>query len=147
MKSLNKTIDLQTKEELEFTDVTDRVLDFAAESKIKNGLVNIQSLHTTAAIIVNENEPLLIEDFKRDLKEAVKKDRDYKHDDFTVRTVNMSSGECVNGYAHCRAIRLPVSVVLNLVDGKLQLGRWQRIFLLELDRPKQRKFQIQIIGE
>jgi len=147
MKSLNKTIKLQTKEELDFVDVTEQVEAFAAESKIENGLVNVQSLHTTATIIVNENEPLLLEDFKKDLKEAVSKDKKYGHDDFTVRTVNMSSEECVNGYAHCRAIRLPVSVVLNLVDGKLQLGRWQRIFLLELDRPKQRKFQIQIIGE
>ena len=147
MKSLNKTIEFQTKEELDFIDITDKVIDFVAESKIKNGLVNVQTLHTTATVIVNENEPLLIEDFKRDLRETASKNRDYKHNDFSIRTVNMCQNECVNGHAHCRAIHLPVSAVLNLIDGKLQLGQWQRIFFVELDQLRQRKFQIQIIGE
>ncbi len=147
MKSLHKTIELQTKEELDFIDVTDQVTAFVAESKIKDGLVNVQTLHTTATIIVNENEPLLIEDFKRDLKETASRDRDYKHNDFSVRTVNMCVEECINGHAHCRAIHLPVAAVLNLINGKLQLGQWQRIFFVELDKPRQRKFQIQIIGD
>jgi len=144
---LNKTIEIQTKEELDFTDVTEKVTAFIAESKIKSGLVNVQSMHTTATVIVNENEPLLIEDFKRDLKETAKRDRDYRHNDFTIRTVNMCPDECANGHAHCRAIHLPVSAVLNLIDGKLQLGQWQRIFFVELDQSRKRKFQIQIIGE
>ncbi|MBL7142162.1 MAG: YjbQ family protein [Candidatus Pacebacteria bacterium] len=147
MKSLNKTIEFQTKEELDFIDVTDKVTAFVSESKIKNGLVNIQSMHTTATVIVNENEPLLIEDFKRHLKESASKDRDYRHNDFTIRTVNMCAEECVNGHAHCRAIHLPVSAVLNLINGKLQLGQWQRIFFVELDQSRQRRFQIQIIGD
>ena len=147
MKSLHKTIELQTKEELDFIDVTGQVTAFVAESKIKDGLVNVQTLHTTATIIVNENEPLLIEDFKRDLKETASRDRDYKHNDFSVRTVNMCVEECINGHAHCRAIHLPVAAVLNLINGKLQLGQWQRIFFVELDKSRQRKFQIQIIGD
>src|SRR4030043_605038 len=100
MKSLNKTIEFQTKEELDFIDITDKVIDFVAESKIKNGLVNIQSLHTTATIIVNENEPLLIEDLKRDLRETAGKERDYRHNDFSIRTVNMCAEECEIGRAH-----------------------------------------------
>jgi len=61
--------------------------------------------------------------------------------------VNMCDDECVNGHSHCKAILLPTSVTLNIVDSKLQLGQWQRIFIRELDRSRPRKVQIQIIGE
>lgn len=146
MKALNKTIDLETKEELEFIDITDRVTSFVEESRVKDGLVNVQTPHTTAAIIVNENEPLLMEDFKKHLQKAASRDLDYRHNDFSVRTVNMCPDECANGHAHCRAIHLPVSATLNLIEGELQLGQWQRIFFVELDKSRKRKFQIQILG-
>ena len=147
MKTLNKTIELQTKEELEFIDITDKIKEFVKESQIKDGLVNIQTPHTTGATVVNENEPLLIEDFKNHLEKSASRSSDYKHNDFSVRTVNMCPDECANGHAHCRAIHLPVAATLNLIEGEVQLGQWQRIFFVELDRSKKRKFQIQILGE
>lgn len=60
----NEMLSLKTKDELAFEDITDRVIDFVERSKVNNGLLNIQTLHTTCSIIVNENEPLLIEDMK-----------------------------------------------------------------------------------
>ena len=68
MKTANKIIEFQTKEEFEFTDFTDQATAFVKESQIKNGFVNIQTLHTTATVIVNENEPLLLEDLKKHLE-------------------------------------------------------------------------------
>jgi len=147
MKITNKTIEFQTKEALEFIDFTDRIEGFVKESQIKDGLVNIQILHTSAALIVNENEPLLLGDFKKNLKKTAPKDLVYQHNDLTKRTVNVCPDECINGHSHCQAIHLLVSATLNLIDGKLQLGQWQRIFLVELDRSRKRKVQIQIIGE
>ncbi len=146
MKTFCKTIEFQTKEELDFIDITDKVKDSVKESQIKNGLVNIQSPHTTVAIVVNENEPLLIEDFKKHLEETASRNLEYKHNDFNVRTVNMCPDECANGHAHCRALHLPVSATLNLINGEVQLGTWQRIFLVELDKSRKRKIQIQILG-
>ena len=146
MKITNKTIEFQTKEALEFIDFTDRIEGFVKESQIKDGLVNIQILHTSAALIVNENEPLLLGDFKKNLKKTAPKDLVYQHNDLTKRTVNVCPDECINGHSHCQAIHLLVSATLNLIDGKLQLGQWQRIFLVELDRSRKRKVQIQIIG-
>ncbi len=73
MKTFCKTIEFQTKEELDFIDITDKVKDSVKESQIKDGLVNIQILHTSAAILVNENEPLLIEDIKENLRETAPK--------------------------------------------------------------------------
>ena len=146
MKAINKTISLQTKEEFEFIDITERVNDFVKESQIKNGLVNIQTLHTTCPVILNENEPLLISDFKKHLAELSPKDLPYNHNDFARRTVNVCEGECKNGHSHCLAIHFPSNLTLNIIDGNLQLGQWQRIFAVELDRSRPRKIQIQIMG-
>lgn len=142
-----KIFEYQTKRELDFIDITDEIKDFLKETGIKNGLVNIQILHTSAGLIVNENEPLLLEDIKRNLENCAPKNLEYKHDDLSKRKVNLCPKECINGHAHCKAIHLLVNVTLNLIGGELQLGRWQRVLLIELDRPRNRKVQVQIIGE
>lgn len=147
MKTANKTIEHQTKGELDFIDITGEVKDFIGNNSIKNGLVNIQTLHTTCALLLNENEPLLLEDVKKNLRETAPRSVTYNHDNFAVRTVNMCDGECANGHAHCKAIYLPSTLTLNLIDGKIQLGQWQVIFMVELDRPRKRMIQIQIMGE
>lgn len=147
MKTANKTLEYQTKELFDFIDITEEVKNFVRESEIKNGLVNVQTFHTTTAIIVNENEPLLLEDIKKNLEKLAPKSIDYNHDNFEIRTVNMCSDECANGHSHCKAIYLAVNTTLNLIDNKIQLGQWQRIMFLELDRARPRKVQIQIIGD
>ncbi len=147
MKIVNKTIEHQTKDEFDFIDITEEVKECVKKSQIKNGLVNIQILHTSAALIVNENEPLLIEDFKNNLKQTAPYNLNYQHNDLKRRTINICPDECMNGHSHCKAIHLLVNVTLNLINGKLQLGQWQRIMLIELDQAKSRKIQIQIIGE
>ena len=64
----------QTKEEFEVLDITDQVEEFVKQSSIKNGLINIQSFHTTAAVVVNENEPLLLKDIKNNLEKLAPSD-------------------------------------------------------------------------
>lgn len=147
MKSENKTIEYKTKGEYDFIDVTEDIKKFVKSTGIKNGLVNIQIMHTSAALIVNENEPLLLEDFKRNLEQTAPKIFIYQHDDMDHRTVNVCENECINGHSHCRAIHLLSSVTLNLIDSELQLGRWQSVMLVELDRSRPRKIQILVIGE
>jgi secondary thiamine-phosphate synthase enzyme len=147
MKISNKTIELQTKEQLEFIDVTNKVKEFVKESQIRNGIVNVQIMHTSAGLIVNENEPLLIEDFKKSINEIAPPGLNYQHDNLNKRTVNVCPDECINGHSHCKAIHFLTSVTLNLINGEIQFGQWQRIFLVELDKSRKRRFQIQIIGE
>ena len=146
MKNLNKTLEFKTKGLFDFIDITNQIKDFVKESKIKDGFINIQILHTSAALIVNENEPLLLEDFKKNLEMAASQNIEYQHDDLSKRKVNVCPEECINGHSHCKAIHLLVNTTLNLIDGKLQLGQWQRVFLVELDKPRKRKVQIQILG-
>ena len=147
MKIVNTTIELQTKKEFDFIDLTDKIKAFVKETRIKNGFVNIQILHTSSALILNENEPLLIEDIKKNLEKLAPKNINYNHDNFGRRTVNMCSDECANGRSHCKAIYLLVTITLNLIDEELQLGQWQRVMFVELDRARKRKVQIQILGE
>lgn len=147
MKIVNKEIEIQTKEKFSIYDFTDKINSFVKESGVSNGLINIQSLHTTAAVLIQENEPLLWQDIKAHLEKLAPEGKDYNHDNFDRRTVNLCQDECINGHSHCKALNLPTSVTLNLVAGKARLGQWQRILFIELDVARPRKIQIQIIGE
>ncbi len=85
-------------------------------------------------------------DFKNNLKKTAPQNLDYQHDDLKKRTVNLCPDECINGHSHCKAIHLLVNTTLNLIEGEIQLGLWQRILFVELDKPRKRKVQIQILG-
>lgn len=139
-------LQMETNRCLEFHDLTEPVRKIVTDSGIQSGMVTVQSMHTTASILVNENEPLLLNDMKRTLERIASRRRRYQHDNFAIRTVNMNDNEPKNGHAHCKSLFLPTSVTLNVWDGTIQMGRWQRVFLLELDRPRKRSISVLVIG-
>ena len=141
------TIAIATERPTQFVDLTDRLESFVADCGIRLGLLNVQTLHTTTAVVVNEHEPLLLADFATMLEEMAPAHTGYRHDDFSRRTVNLTIGERPNGHAHCRALLLLTSACLNVVDGQLQLGRWQRVFFADLDGPRSRQVTVLLIGE
>jgi secondary thiamine-phosphate synthase enzyme len=140
-------IRISTDHPTQFVDLTERLESLVAQSGIRFGFVNVQSLHTTAAIVVNENEPLLLTDFADVLERSASAGATYRHDDVTVRTVNVTASERVNGHAHCRALILGSSACINVIYGRLHLGAWQRVFLVELDGPRDREVSVLILGE
>jgi len=137
-------IRVATERARQFIDLTARIEALTAEAGISTGLVNVQSLHTTTAIVVNQAEPLLLVDFDALLAEMAPRDAPYRHNDTNVRT--LCPGERPNGHAHYQALLLGASAQLNLADGRLQLGRSQRIFLVELDGPRAREVSILVLG-
>jgi secondary thiamine-phosphate synthase enzyme len=141
-----ETLRLRTGGAPEFLDVTERVAGIVARSGITEGWVNLFSKHTTAAVVINENEPLLLEDMAAMLGRLSAPDASYGHNDFSIRTVNMHEGECANGHAHCQHLLLATSQTVPIADGHLDLGEWQRIFFLELDRPRDRQLVVQVVG-
>jgi len=147
MKIINHLIKLKTVATLDFIDITDKVKLKLKKAGIKRGVINIQSLHTTMAVIVQEGEPLLIGDLKETLEKVAPRTVKYMHDNFGIRTVNMNPNEPVNGHSHCKAMFLTTSSFLNIINGKLQLGKWQRIFAIELDNARPRQIALQIMGE
>ena len=140
-------IRIATERPTEFIDVTQGLEDLVAEAAMTVGFVNIQTLHTTTAVVVNEHEPLLLGDFTALLESVAARDAAYRHDDEAIRRVNLTPGERPNGHAHCQALLLGATACLNVVNGRLLLGRWQRVFLVELDGPRPREISVLMMGE
>lgn len=128
----------------DFVDMTDEVAGLVQRSGVRNGIAHICSYHTTAAIRVNENEPLLLADFRRLLDRLVPCG-EYEHDDLERRP-GVPPDEPRNGHSHCRHLLLSSSESIPVVEGRIHLGPWQRIFLIELDSPRQRRVTVQVLG-
>ncbi len=143
----HSVISLTTVRPTQFIDITDRIQGLVAASTIVQGIANVQALHTTTGILLNEHEPLLLTDFEAMLSRIAPGDTQYRHDDPHLRVVNLTPNERTNGHAHCRALLLAPSVCLNIAGGRLVLGRWQRLFFVELDGPQERLVSTMVIGE
>ena len=130
-----------------FIDLTDQVQDIVADSGVRDGQVVVFTKHTTAAIRINEAEPELLRDFIAFLERVAPENATYRHNDFTVRTVNMTEDECANAHAHCRQLLMSASETVPIANGEICLGTWQRIFLVELDHPRERSVIVQVVGQ
>lgn len=138
-------VHLRTERAVQFIDLTELVAERVRRSGIREGMVTVQSRHTTAAVLVNENEPLLLQDFEDLLERWAPAGARYRHNDLEARE-KPPADEKPNGHAHARALLLGVSVCLNVAEGEVDLGEWQSIFLLELDGPRKRSFSVQVLG-
>lgn len=141
-----ETIRRQASFAPEFMDITADVREIVERSGIQEGTVVIFSRHTTAAVKINENEPLLLQDMAYFLKRIAPKEAPYRHNDFAVRTANMTEDECPNGHSHCQHLLMTTSETIPVSDGELMLGQWQTLFLIELDRPRDREVIVQVQG-
>ena len=142
----SESIELVTTTAPEFIDLTERVEEIIARSAVTDGLAIVFSRHTTAAITLNECEPLLMVDMAEFLDRLAPRVHDYRHNDFSVRTVNMTPDESPNGHAHCLQLALGASQTIPIRDGRLMLGQWQRVFMVELDHARRREAVVQAFG-
>jgi secondary thiamine-phosphate synthase enzyme len=95
--------------------------------------------------VVNENEPLLLEDFQDLLERWAPEGARYRHNDLGARLAP-APDERRNAHAHARALVLGASVSLHVAAGAVELGEWQSIFLVELDGPRSRTVSVQVLG-
>ena len=146
MRVQNELLVVETADAPDFVDITERVAEIVRRSGVREGQVLVFSRHTTAAIRVQEAEPLLLEDMTACLERLAPRDFEYRHNDFRIRTVNMTPHESPNGHSHCRHLFLGASETVPVVDGRLAFGRWQRLFLIELDHPRTREIHVQVLG-
>ncbi len=137
---------VNTSSEFQVIDLTDQVEAFLLLAGTSRGLLAVHTLHTTTAVLVNEQEPLLHGDLLRQLERLAPSGVAYDHDDPTRRVVNRTDTERTNGHAHLRAMLLGSTASIPVVDGRLMLGRWQRILLVELDGPQERTVVATIVG-
>src|SRR5216683_1622284 len=101
----------------------------------------VNSLHTTCALFVNEFQGALIEDVKTMIQSLVTENNGYRHDD-----PRYSDCERGNAHSHLRAALLGRSVAVGISGGELSLGRFQSILFAELDGPRPRNIDVQIMG-
>jgi secondary thiamine-phosphate synthase enzyme len=151
VKHLFENHDLSTTECGQLIDVTGDLRDAVARSEVKNGMALVYSPHTTCAITINERESGFFEDFSKRLEELVPSEGPYyRHDDLSIRTEGLEDDphDIPNGHSHVRAALLSSSSqAIPIVDGDLLLGRYQKVFFCELDRARERKVFIQVLGD
>jgi len=146
MKCVTRTITVRTSRGPQFIDITDRVAAIAREASVQDGFAIVFSRHTTAAIRINENEPMLIQDMEQFLEKVAPAQAYYNHND-TAHSLEPEREGGPNGHAHCQQLLLGASEAVPIAQGELVLGQWQRLFLVELDRGREREVVVQLVGE
>lgn len=131
----HERLTVRSERRADTTDITARVRAAVTRSKVRDGLVVVSSLHTTAGIFVNENaDPDVQRDIHARLATLVPKDADYRH----------AEG---NADAHIKALITGNAVTLPIADGELVLGTWQGIYLADFDGPRERHATVTVSGE
>jgi secondary thiamine-phosphate synthase enzyme len=149
VKTFQREVQLRTAGGLTVTDITDDVRDAVRESGIRDGICCVYSPHTTCSVRVNEWERGFLEDFAVMLKRLVPTEHYYAHDDWDKRTENIceEDQEFGNGHSHCMSMLLgPAGESVPVRESELCLGTWQRILFLELDRERDRRWLVQVVG-
>ncbi len=133
-------VSLTSQGHSEVIDITPQVADRLADGSVRNGVVTLFVVGSTAALTTTEYEPGLAKiDLKALYERLAPEDGDYAHE---------ATWNDDNGHSHCRATLTGPSLTIPLVDGKLTLGTWQQIILLDFDtRPRQREVIVQVLGE
>jgi secondary thiamine-phosphate synthase enzyme len=136
-----ETIVISTDQRIELVDLTQAVMEFARKFNIKEGLVNLWSMHTTCALFINEFQTALLTDIKKFLEQMVARDAEWMHN-------NPDHSDCdrFNADSHLRAMLLGHNLTLQVSGGEVVLGQWQRILMAELDGPRARTLRIQLWG-
>ena len=141
VKTFSKTITVKTHERTDLVNLSDDIREFVSSTGVKDGYVQVSSLHTTAGLIVNEWQDALLADIKTTIEQMVPRDSYYKHND-----PEFSDCDRHNADSHLRIVVLGHSLSVPINQGELVLGRWQSVILTEFDGPNQRKVFMQVFG-
>lgn len=124
---------IKTNARVELMDITAQVNDAVASTDCDAGLCNIFIPHTTAAVIVSENwDPDVTTDMLAQLEKMVPREAAYRH----------SEG---NSQAHILSVMLSTSINIPIRAGKLALGKWQGVMLVEFDGPRERGVMVSVV--
>lgn len=138
MKFYRDTIELKTQRNFQYINITEKVKDIVNKSKIKEGIVFVNSAHNTATVILQEDDSTIHEDMKEIIEELIPFNRDYRH----------SYEGNVNAASHVKNQLLGNSnLTIPVKDGELYLGTWQQVFFLELLEPRRREIIVTVTGE
>lgn len=135
-KVFTREVTFSTKRKLEVIKVTKLIEDVVRESGVSDGLATVFAPHATLAIIINEYEPRIVDDYLKWIERYIPPNAGWRHDEVDD-----------NAYAHIASAIIGSSRVIPIRNGELVLGTWQEVMVVELDGPRDsRKLVIQVIG-
>lgn len=136
---ISKQLSIHTKGEGEIQDITQKVSNAVAETRLQSGIVTVFVAGSTGALTTIEYEPGLLTDLPNILERIAPKSLSYEHEK------RWHDG---NGHSHVRASLIGPSITVPFINGRLTLGTWQQLVFVELDvRSRTRNIVLQIIGE
>ena len=139
MMITSHTEQLKTKGQNDCVDITEAVQKAVSQSKLRNGLATVFVTGSTAGVTTIEHEPGLVQDLQEAVRRLFPENLRYAHHE--------TEGDD-NGFSHLRASFIGPSLTVPITEGKLQLGTWQQIVLIDFDtRPRTRSYLIQLLGE
>jgi secondary thiamine-phosphate synthase enzyme len=145
MKNYQHVETINTSEGISLINLNDDINNAIGHSRITEGFIIISSRHTTTAITINEDEERLIEDVKVWLKKLAPENDKYLHNDIDQRDCPPDEPE--NTHSHLMAMLLGSSETIPVSGRKMAIGQHQAVMLVDLDGPRERTVNIQIIGE
>ena len=137
----NRVVDWITSERMQLINITDRINEIVRKSGIRDGLIHLQSLHTTTAVFINEWQDALLDDVRSFLDQIVCRDHGWRHND-----PQYSDCERKNADSHLRGMLMGQTLCLQVRNSAVLLGTWQSIILAEFDGPRSRSMSIQVLG-
>jgi secondary thiamine-phosphate synthase enzyme len=140
-KMFNRIVDWITNDRMQLINVTDRINEIVRKSGIRDGIVHLQSLHTTTAVFINEWQDALLHDVRNFLDDLVNREHTWRHND-----PNFSDCERRNADSHLRGMIMGQTLSLQVRNSCVLLGTWQSIILAEFDGPRSRSVSIQVSG-
>lgn len=140
-KVYNRVIDWISNDRTQLTNITDRINDIVRKSGVKDGLVHLQTLHTTTAVFINEWQDALVHDVREFLEKMVDRNEYYRHNDPLY-----SDCERRNADSHMRGMLMGQTLCLQVRNASVLLGTWQSIVLAEFDGPRSRALAVQVQG-
>lgn len=130
---------LATRGFCDILDISAKVADVVTRARVADGTVTVFCPGSTCAVTTIEYESGVLRDLRRAIEELVPQGREYEHDK------RWGDG---NGFSHVRAALLKPSLGIPLVGGRLALGTWQQVVLLDFDnRDRRREIVVQVVGE
>ncbi len=145
MKIYKEKIKFNSTTQIEFIDITSDIQDVIERSGVREGNVCVFVQHTTMGMIINHNEPMLLQDFMRVLYHFAPLDERYSHDLFELTKNNKADGRS-NGHSHCKAMLVGASVNVPVENGVMMLSNLQSIFAVEFDGSRDRDAIVHVTG-
>ena len=140
-KVFNRIIDWITNDRMQLLNITERINEIVRKSGVHDGLVHLQSLHTTSAVFINEWQDALLHDVRCFFDQVVQREQYYRHND-----PQYSDCERKNADSHMRGMLMGQTLCLQVRNSTVLLGTWQSIILAEFDGPRSRSMSVQVSG-